>query len=493
MKKILYVLTGLLLITFISTLFFDDFNIFVQYIRHISLLIVIAILTFVLSNSIAIKIINRYHLHGHKEMFVQLTRVFMFGFVLIGVAYVQFQYINYSIGLNVDYCRYYDKYDNLLYENRFRGDCPEIDIIEQSDETLKLHVLETTVFYQSGNTLIDDIYYKDAKLYYTRDVTIEANYTNNALAYAYSTENATVLLESDNGNVGRYQKQIDIIDYSDIETQGYLIKTAVKTLNIEGSKSEIRDFDYNDLTIEAIDFDITKYIITNESPNNYVLSKEVVNEGVIEKTQILKVNRIKPDLEGQKNYQIDSIITADQESLGLVEQYLTITEVSDSKRIVYVNEYEDEYYNTEQIFKLRNNFESFYSSYTYHTDLEDVDYRIWKSIKSVKSNENRGKYIYYDVVNTDGLGFDFVIKTYKAFETKDFGTQTTVYYENEYQYLNSFWGYLFHADTSSRTRINTGYRTIASNQKESFTYYGLLATISRDDFYVLPVYMRNMD
>ncbi len=116
--------------------------------KHISSFLLIGIFAYNVLTFILKRIVKKYNPKGKKEIILYVGRSVIFGVVIVLVAMLQFDYIEYSETPFTEHCRYYDNYNHLVYETMIYESCPELDVVESSKYVLEFNVTEATDVYQ---------------------------------------------------------------------------------------------------------------------------------------------------------------------------------------------------------------------------------------------------------------------------------------------------------------------------------------------------------
>ncbi|HPJ23999.1 MAG TPA: hypothetical protein PK113_03725, partial [Bacillota bacterium] len=398
MKKYKYVLYGLLGAIFLGTLFFNDYNLYIQYIRHISLLLLIALLIYHFTDFIANSIQKKYKLDEKKEMIVQIFRVLIFGIIIVVTALVQFKYINYSIGLDQDYFRYYDQYDNLIYSSKYKGESPKIKIIEQSDDRLEMEFKES-IEVSYDTVTVEGVDYSDATISFDIVTTITIDYVDNALSYSYSESEFVQVLKSDNDYVGIFTKTDEIVDYRNSESQGYIFSKASKTEMVTGTRAEVYSFDMDSILLDDEDFTSSRYYYqisySNDTVTFWNLYVEEDIEGVLTETKVLEFAESKDTHE----YTINANLPPEGTVAGLITSSVVISEEDDSLNYMSYNEYEGKYYQNDYRYEMKDGIMMCTSRHTKYREFNDNGYDIWSTVDAFT---RLGNTIYYNDVVIEG-------------------------------------------------------------------------------------------
>jgi|LGOV01.1.fsa_nt_gb hypothetical protein len=148
MKKTKITFFIILILAYIGTLFAEPLDKTYIYSKHIILFIIIGSISYLILNRITKSTIVRLNLEGAKETLALSLKVIAFAGTLVLTSFIQMDYIGYSETLLERNCRYYDDYNNLIFSSPYYSKCPELEIIENTDNTLSFvarNLLEGTL------------------------------------------------------------------------------------------------------------------------------------------------------------------------------------------------------------------------------------------------------------------------------------------------------------------------------------------------------------
>lgn len=148
MKKLKIIATILLVVVNIWMRFYAPIVKVALVLKHISLFLLLGIIAYSITTFFLRKIIKRYNPKGTKETIVYVGRSVTFGLLVIVFGVVQFNYIQFSETPYTELCKYYDNYNNLVYETMIYESCPELDIITLNDNIFEFEVSEQTNVYE---------------------------------------------------------------------------------------------------------------------------------------------------------------------------------------------------------------------------------------------------------------------------------------------------------------------------------------------------------
>lgn len=156
MKKAQTITAFTLLAVSIWMRFYAPINRVALILRHISLFLLMGIGAYALTTAIFKKFMMKYKPTGAKENALYVGRVASFGVIITLFSLFQFNYIEFSETPQVEGCQYYDEYKNAVYQSKFYGSCPNLNIITNNEGVLEFSVKEYTDSREAATLVMDE-------------------------------------------------------------------------------------------------------------------------------------------------------------------------------------------------------------------------------------------------------------------------------------------------------------------------------------------------
>lgn len=305
MKKAQLIAVVILIAVYIWMRFYAPIIKVALILKHISLFLLLGIIAYNFTTYLLKRIIKRYNPTGIKETLVYIGRSISFGIVIIIFGLFQFSYIEFSETPYTEICRYYDNYNNLVYESMIYESCPNLNVVELTDTVFEFTVSEYSNVYE-----IAEISPEKEDLSKWDDYAIKLNTT---IRIEYDSKNRITNInqqmtfisniEYSEGNLKTYKYSYQKIvsnDYSDIFESVY--KEAEILFEYDG----FVDIYTGHNLFEEIDYEIIRYYVDNLDYREiqpeehsiktwtYSLNKEYTDEnGILGSTYLGRVIVIK--------------------------------------------------------------------------------------------------------------------------------------------------------------------------------------------------------
>lgn len=137
-KLYVYIMVFFAVVYIASITFLPFYNPIYFYIQHVSLFLFVAMFIFFLMKFGY----NRFNKKVTKKNVLNIFTVVMFGILLFGFSNIQLAFIERYQTSEFQNCAYYDKYDNAIYYTQLMNQCPDLEIITETDDTLIFSVYE---------------------------------------------------------------------------------------------------------------------------------------------------------------------------------------------------------------------------------------------------------------------------------------------------------------------------------------------------------------
>ncbi|MFH2117645.1 MAG: hypothetical protein ABII85_06290 [Bacillota bacterium] len=177
MKRIINIIYLLLLVAIIIMNFFAPINQFILISKNIFVFLFIALTIYTFTTYWSKLLIKKYSPTGTKETLVYVGRVLTFGILLVSFSAFQYNYIQFSGVPFAEGCKYYDQYNNLIYQSEFYESTPELSIRIQDEFNLGFDVEESYIL-EGVDSIVgdDDISGSNATLELYRLTTVDIQY-----------------------------------------------------------------------------------------------------------------------------------------------------------------------------------------------------------------------------------------------------------------------------------------------------------------------------
>ncbi len=224
-KKKLITFFVLLSVTLILQLL-PDVNQFNFLIKNLA---IFSFITYLIVISL-IYIFNRYvrkhqdTIKGKRLVYLRSYTIFIFVILLSAVSFLQVKYIQLFETPALHTITYYDKYGNLLCDNTYQYEVPEVEIIENTQSKLQIRFKNRFVDYK---TMLD-LRYKDHYMYKSTEgysvIDISINYDQNNKIVYFEKQHAIVtnlrvyqMLDEDSVEIDENSGYYDIDLYHEYE------------------------------------------------------------------------------------------------------------------------------------------------------------------------------------------------------------------------------------------------------------------------------------
>jgi len=297
MKRILNIIFLLLIVAIIIMEIFPPINQLILIIKNVFIFWVLAWAIYTLTTYLSKTLIKRFSLSGIKETFVLIGKVAIFSLLLVSVGVFQFNSFKFSQTPFAEGCKYYDQYNNLIYQSEFYGNTPELNIYAQDEFNLGFEVEEQLMLEDIRTTIgaDQDIQLSHAKLDMYRLTTVDIQYNIDhkiiSLNYKVSQYNNTL---SETHNQTQYYSFNQIISNSYVDQFESNVNEAVYQNRFDYIITE--QLTHHQFVSE--DYATIRYYIEDgyESENDtlYHLVKEYENdEGNLVNEEIASINYIR--------------------------------------------------------------------------------------------------------------------------------------------------------------------------------------------------------
>lgn len=179
MKKIINYSLIIFLVMYYVSIYLPSSN----FIKEMSLYLFLALVTYKIIDYFYIKIMKRTEGKPSLQSFTNLMKVLVFGLVLLGIGFVQINDFKIRKTLYPEGCKYYDLYDNLIYQSLYSGECPKLENYQDSDDFISFSVNESFSGKYSYR-FVDDLFVVDynangSYLEFSAKSNVEIHYDNN--------------------------------------------------------------------------------------------------------------------------------------------------------------------------------------------------------------------------------------------------------------------------------------------------------------------------
>lgn len=262
MKKTLKITFGGLVALFFVMAFLPTYNQIYFYLKHISLYIILAILSIVLLVFFYRLILRNNDISNNKTKILQAFTIIFLGAILYSIGETQITYIDKYESPFLYGCTYYDEYKNILYSSQFFGECPELDNIVKTKDSISFSVIETSTRINS-DYYHDDIYIGEQSLNVFRVTDISISYTTDNRLKTISILSSTSIKSDSLG---------------DFHNKYYSLRKDITNTYSDDAFQSIYDYyfieldNYNLLDIE----DVVHYNFTDAD-----LERKIVNSNII--------------------------------------------------------------------------------------------------------------------------------------------------------------------------------------------------------------------
>ena len=148
MKKVQTITAFILLAVNIWMRFYAPIIRMALILKHISLFLLIGIGAYAGTTRIFKRFMKKYKPTGTKENLLYTGRVVSFGLIIILFGLFQFSFVEFSETPYTEKCRYYDNYNNLVYETMIYESCPELSIVELNEYVFEFNVMEHSTIFE---------------------------------------------------------------------------------------------------------------------------------------------------------------------------------------------------------------------------------------------------------------------------------------------------------------------------------------------------------
>lgn len=432
MKRILniiYLITGLLVVV---TKFLDPINKTILIIRQIAIFWFLAWTAYTLISGLSKALISKFSLTGHKESLVYFGRVLMFTLIIIAIGFFQYDFVQFTQIPYVYGSKYYDQYQNLIYQSEFSQSDPTLNIIYQDDYKLVFNVNEeSSVEHVRSNVGIDEIIVLDATINKERLSTIEINYNTDhkikSVDYRVSQYNKTLSDEGgytyfysahhtiENAYINHFESTVSIADY-EIRYKGLPIE------NLSHYDFDVQDYSQVKYYIEMQD--------TSEHDAMYYLVKDSTDDEDAKVTEKIAVFYYDAK-DDYRSYTIDSL------TLGDVRKTAHIEIVLKKDLIDYSHNFNSGNYITEQqaVYSTLSEYERININRMYKRfwassdDDENEDVYRYKMFK-----QNQDNYVIEQKNKSSNLDVVFSQELFQIFD-EDYGYKVSFLQYREQPYL----------------------------------------------------------
>jgi hypothetical protein len=356
-------------------------------------------------------------------------KLIAFAIIIMGISTFQINYIKQTEVPSVAACKYFDEYNNLIYQSMYYDICPEINIINQTSDTLEFSVYE----------------FKEIELY-DRFNTDNLNYH--------------IVIHYEEGLIKSVDSKAYLLRTSDLEGElsYYLIDTHhIIQNNYEGSFSRLEKYAYR--VVETSDIENTYGSFYEFQENEYEVNEFTTSYDEIDDYYRVSCTNSENNLWcGSNNTfsinQTDDVVTITQPNL-------TETVIRENESVDYKAPYSDNLF-VEYEFTYIENFNLYLKTYDQpYVSLGD---------NYITTEEKDGKlFLYYDSALFNWASSD---NTVYVFSKEEYGTKMIQYEYNDYVPFNKT---LTHY---KRTNNETRYNEEVMSKYISFNYFYL-----RDDEY----------
>ncbi|MFA5470666.1 MAG: hypothetical protein WC219_01280 [Acholeplasmataceae bacterium] len=503
MKKLLIIITGVLVLLFLSTYLWNQNQIITIYFRHISMLAAIGILLYMLMNKLSEYLTHRFFIYGAKETILYISSVSVYTIVIVLAAIVQYKYINYSyVFQDTIQCSYYDPYDHLIYNSFFENECQTPTIYIQNESILymqfdyeeKIETFETYDYQNQKNQLKD----RARKGF----ISIYIEYDHSVISYVETeTVYYTVHLTDEDIESGAVTRQIDTMRLTKDDTLTYVFDTAYKVVEFANTTyDDIMSYDANQIEFTEDNHRLMTYVATktNEYDDKitYTMQKEeIINDQLISK-RMFDYHIIKPNHTGM--YQgYDYIIdrskhdSKNETAIQLNEESISVVDTRDISRYTYKHTQTYKLNDGHFMFdsKVSNSkgyqiVDKFIEGYGPLTGLEEIDYSYHLNVLTFRKDNK----LLYHMISED-YPVENYLDQYFTIEESSIG----IVAKELFFHRGSFWQYLFNNNDISELSlfdVMPAYGDVIYHQRKQIdpSYFNLRLQMN-SFYYTLPIFI----
>lgn len=406
LKRIVY---GVFALLFFGSFFFDSNIIETIFTRHISILAIIGLALYDISYSYQKNYLRKHSLSDMKHSILIVSRLAIFGLVMILVSSLQFKYVDYTYSLQEKTCSFYDQYHNLIYSTAYHGECPTVDVIIKTDAYLEIIITDKIETFHEQLS-VDEIDYKDITMTTLSEIHVSVNYDNTMLTYTNFRVEQKVIFETTNTIFGHIYIHDQIIDYR----EGYVFKEANNLIKLNSSYDEIMDYNASEISFDSEDYDIKEYVITEKITVEDYIAYNVsttTDEEILESKFDFLVLQDQTNNIMLTDYSINYEILDRDDDYGLVADNTSLSYNDTEVELNITKEYEGEGYYSVYIFSPDPEFPILESHHLNHIENGKTTY---EGTTEVSTFRRGAKTFYYTDITFTG---DFRYNDYDKYHT----------------------------------------------------------------------------
>jgi len=457
MKKIKKIIYLILLYIFIYMQYISSLNWIVVFVKHFSIFLGLALISYDVVTAITKTIITKHRLKGVLETIAYIFRVTTFAVLIINISLIQIDYIKFQDVPYTRGCKYYDNYNNLIYQSEYALNCPDLNIVTNNDHTLTFNVTETKTENDFDKFIIDENNYIDnnpvMNIETLKSISFHYDESNRIDLISYQISTLTQVTAEGYDDYQSYNSFHQIIknEYDDSSFNQFVSTVSRRFDQFLSSK-------LTHYTFDEIDYNHKHYytVVDTKTPDNvmYHLVKDYTEDDELKSKIIASIDYTIPD-DKVFHYSIKvnkkEHDTIDQRTIDIVLRENDIT-YSIKEHSTYTYKYIDQF---DIIYKQYSDYNRLISSnqndnykdgvninhhtntYSFVSNVDGNDYLISKSKRGKNSlilSSNEDKNIY--LIQSTSYGKRVVYKYLRSQTYFNYLTNGKYKLENKENYFN---------------------------------------------------------
>lgn len=247
MKKIkFWIYVGLISIFLVTFLFS---NLAFLYIRHITILSLLALLLFQLLDLMTTYVINKYMPTHRQENVIYTIKVLTFTILMIFVSTVQVDYLKFMTEPTLKGYQYYDRYDNLIYSVYAINSKQDVVINSFTESTLDI-TFDLTYENDYETLYVDGTTYDKVHVLQKIRENMKINYLDSLISDFEVEKTTYTVITTKDLTIGLVLKEMRTGDYRTAQTFTFQKASNRSGYMYELSKEDILSYDTSSITVD---------------------------------------------------------------------------------------------------------------------------------------------------------------------------------------------------------------------------------------------------